>query len=1397
MSEESRPAGNAKRARKLSEEAQALLQRRGGVNDAIRASGESTGMARAQWTGRSAPLSSWQESIWFIDRLEPELAIYNRPAWLRLRGKLDYGALEQSLREIFRRHAVLRSRVVLEDERPVQIRLDDFDFRLPVVDLAAHRDNERASAYASIVEMEARAGFDLSSGPFARGRLIRLSDDEHVLLFTAHHIAFDGWSADVFFRELGELYGARAMRRPSTLPELEFQYADFASWQRKRLGAASVEQAVAYWLAQLAGAPPLLELPSDRKRPAVRTHAAGRVSAVLPTRLVRELQLIGRSEDATLFMTMLAATQLLLSRLSGEDDIVIGVPVAGRTQRATESMLGCFINVLPIRTCVTDDCSFRQLLARVRATVLDAFTHQDLPFDVLVERLKPERSSSHTPVTQVLFNYRNTPAPELEFEGLAASPEVPPATTVIPDLEIDIEQGADGLRCVALYSTELFDGSTIERWLGHFRTLLEGIVTAPDEQSSRLPLLSESERRGILEDWNPAGRDYSEAGTIEALVEDAARQSPDAIAVVAGDATLSYRELNDRANQLAHELMKRGAASDVLVGLYVDRSPAMMIALLGIMKSGAAYVPLDSSLPAERIGYMMRDSGIGIMVVGGAARASVPQFGGDVVDVDDESLRMNSRANPGVATSGDATAYVIYTSGSTGTPKGVQVTRRALTNLLLSAREWFGLSRAERLLAVASISFDIAGVDVWLPWIVGATTVVASREDAADGERLRALIDRHDVTFMQATPATWQLLLASGWSGKGDMQCVSSGDVLPPDVGARLAACTGRTWNLYGPTETTIWSTGFLLDDPGRPMLIGRPIANTRCYVLDSHRNPQPPGVIGELWIAGGGVARGYLNAPELTRDRFVADTFSDMEGDRMYRSGDLARYTADGNLELAGRADTQVKIRGFRIELGEIESVLERHARIEQAAVVVREDVVGDKRLVAYVVADGDMPHPDDLRAHLAAFVPDYMLPSAYAELGAMPLTANGKIDRRALLQLDAPHSTADSIDVAPNGYVEQQLRQIWVELLGRDDVGVADDFFRLGGHSLLAVAMMERVAAVFGIRPPLSVLFAAPTIQRLAAALVDRAQPDDSPIVCVQEGEQGRAPFFLFHGDIAGSGLYSRRLAKYLDAAQPVFTMGPHRIGGPATIHAMAADLLPHVVAVQPTGPYYFAGYCNGGMVALEIAQRLRARGDAVDMLAVIDASAQNAQLRILADVVRRITRIAGFDERRQTDTFMRMHEPALRFLREELPPIDKSSGFGARIRFAGALAALILRRASRRVWRSALGAVGLRQPEPAVVEDGPEKLTPETRRLRRELAHITRAMRSYIPLEYDGTITVIGASDGTMGGAGDQLRHWRAVGKQVEHVVIPGDHNTIVTDNLDSLAAELDVRLRRLAG
>ncbi len=1025
------------------------------------------------------PLSFAQQRLWFLEQLEPGGSAYSLFEAVRLEGPLDIELLGRVFTEIVRRQESLRTRFAEEDGQEGGEAVQIVDPARPArpfaprqVDLRALPVRQREPEALRRAAAEARVPFDLTRGDLLRVTLYRTDDEQHVMLLAVHHIVSDGWSMGVLVAEVTALYTAFAQGQPSPLPELPVQYGDFAVWQRGWLAGEVLDQQVGYWKRQLAGAPPVLELPTDRPRPAEQTFRGTRRPVVVSGELVRSLRL----EGATPFMTLLAAFQAVLGRYTGTSDVVIGSPIANRRQSEVEKLIGFFVNTLVLRTDLNGDPPFLELVRRVRQVALGAFAHQDLPFEKLVDELRPERALSHSPLFQVLFNLQNAPAPKIELADLTLTPLDVEHAEVPFNLTLMLWEGAEGLTGWLEYSTDLFDASTMDRLVEHWRTFLTSGLADPGVPISDLPLLSGPERRQLLEEPNNTRVEHPRDTLIHELFAAQAARTPQAPAVSFGGQTLTYRELDERANRLAHHLRRLGVGPEALVGLRVERSERMVVGLLGILKSGGAYVPLDPSHPEERLAMVLEDAEVKVLVT--------DDF------LDQEAIAAESAVAPVRWTDEESLAYVIYTSGSTGRPKGVQLPHRAVVNFLRSMAVRPGMTAGDVLPAVTTLSFNIAGLEIYLPLMVGGRIEVVSREETADGRRLAERMADSGATVMQATPATWRLLVESGWEGLPGLKGLCGGEALPRELAEALLVRGVELWNVYGPTETAIWSAAGEVLSEEAPVRLGQPLDNTRFYVVDRSFHLVPVGVPGELLIAGDGVARGYFKKADLTAEKFVADSFSGEPGARLYRTGDLVRWRR-GELEFLGRIDHQVKVRGFRIELGEIEACLGRHPTIAQAVVTARGEG-GEKRLAAYLVArQGEaVPGISELRAFLQETLPDYMVPAVFVVLDVLPLNPSGKVDRKALPE---PNAAASAEYVAPRGATEERLAAIWAEVLRVERVGAEDVFFDLGGHSLLATRVMSRVRQAFSVDLPLRRLFEAPTVAGLARA-IDQALGEGS---------------------------------------------------------------------------------------------------------------------------------------------------------------------------------------------------------------------------------------------------------------------------------------------------------------
>jgi amino acid adenylation domain-containing protein/non-ribosomal peptide synthase protein (TIGR01720 family) len=1063
-----------------------------------------------------APLSFAQQRLWFLNELIPNSHAYNIPVAYRLAGTLDVAALDSALKEIVRRHEVLRTTFSPADGNPVQRVGGSTAFALDVLDLSGLPDRDAQARRLS--REDAHRPFDLVRGPVLRARLLKLGPEEHLLTLCFHHIAFDGWSTRVFSSELSALYDAFAAGRPSPLPDLPIQYADFADWQRRWLTGDTLETHLAYWRRQLEGVK-ALELPLDRPRPRIQTFRGAQKAFELPGDVAQKLAALRRRQGVTTFMQVLAAFQVLLHRYSGQDDIVVGSAIAGRNRAETEGLIGFFVNTLALRTDLSGDPTFRELLRRVKEACLDAYAHEDLPFERIVEELAPKRDLSRHPLFQVMLTLQEAAPANAPGEGLRMTPESPELNVAKFDLTLSMAETPGGLVGVFEYNTDLFEASTVARMAGHFRMLLESIARDPDRPLSTLALLTGPERRQMLEEWNDTRADYPDRECIHHQFEVQADRTPGGVAVSWRGESLTYRELDARANQLAHHLKGMGVGPDTLVALCVERSIEAVVGILGILKAGGAYVPLDPAYPKERLAFMLEDARAGVLVTQRRLHAGLPPHAGRVVCIDEDwpAIAREPASRPEGGASPAHLAYVIYTSGSTGKPKGVLIEHRGLSNLITAVIRVFRAGAQSRMLQLSSLSFDASVWEIFTALLSGARLCIPGEARAPVGLELLRLLKQERVTIGMFTPAALKSLPHDGLP---DLQTiVAGGDVCTQELVERWAP-QRRFINAYGPTEITVCcAVAVCTPALQAPPPIGRPLANTRIYLLDAHRNPVPVGVPGEIYVGGAGVARGYLNRPELTAERFVADPFHrGGAGARLYRTGDLARYRPDGNLEFLGRADRQVKVRGIRIEPGEIEAALGEHPLVEDAAVVADADTHGDARLVAYLVPrrpEGEEPFPrkasdalrHDLRSFLATRLPESMVPSVFVEVASWPMTPSGKVDRKALPVPERLRSAGPQAQETPRTEVERVVADAWAQLLGVERVGLYENFFDLGGHSLLIPQVQARLTQALKREIPAVAFFEHPTVASLARHVAEAGEVSAPLQTRMARGEARRA--------------------------------------------------------------------------------------------------------------------------------------------------------------------------------------------------------------------------------------------------------------------------------------------------
>ncbi|WP_447599366.1 amino acid adenylation domain-containing protein [Nitrospira sp. Nam80] len=1051
------------------------------------------------------PLSFSQERLWFLDQLESGSSFYHLAAALRLRGPFDPAAAEQALNRIASRHDVLRTTLVTIDGRPVQRIAPGMRVSFSLIDLEASEE-DRETAIGRLAADHVRQPFKLHDGPLWRVAVVNVGPHDHVLLLTMHHIISDGWSLGLLVREFSAFYREYTGGLPSDLPVLPIQYADYARWQRERYVCRTLEESLAYWRNRLGTGLPTLTLQTDRPRPPSQSYRGAVHSFVLPPTLVESLKSFSRRQNATLFTTMLAAFQVLLSRYSGQEEFAVGTPVANRTHHEIEPLIGCFVNTVVLRTDLSGDPSLREVIGRARETVLGAQAHQDCPFEKLVDALQPVRDLSYSPLFQVMFSLDQdhlqwVDVPDIEVTRLKA--ELQHSRF---DLTLDLTERDGGLTGELEYSTDLFEAETITRLVRHYRLVLAQLLGAPETRLSEVELLTEAERHCAVVDWNATAAAYPDDRCVQQLVDEQADRTPEAVAVRDAEQALTYRELQGRAARVADALVAAGVGPEACVGLCVERSVAMVVGLLGILKAGAAYVPLDPRYPTERLALMMEDARVAGLVTQRALTDRLPACGAPVLYVHpDGTLPADPPpARRPAAGHSAQTAYVIYTSGSTGRPKGVMIAHRSVVNFLWAMQALLGLSARDRVVAVTSLSFDIAVLEVFLPLMVGAEMALAEAETASDGTKLMHWVEATHPTVMQATPATWRMLLEAGWQGLAGGTLLCGGEALAPDLAARLGRAGTALWNVYGPTETTVWSAAQRIDNAAGPILIGRPLANTDLYVLDRRLQLVPVGVVGELYIGGAGLATGYWGRPDLTAERFVPHPFRD-DGTRLYRTGDLGRRRADGTLECLGRVDQQVKLRGYRIEPGEIEARLVEYPPITHAVVVVREEPAGPKRLVGYLVASEPVA-ASELREFLRRRLPEYMIPATFVVLDKLPLTPNGKVDRKALPAPEEGRGVARPY-AAPRTELEATLAAVWRDVLGAARVGIHDNFFELGGDSILSIQVVSRVRQQ-GIALTPRQLFQQQTIAELATVVTradisladDTADLGDIPLTPIQ---------------------------------------------------------------------------------------------------------------------------------------------------------------------------------------------------------------------------------------------------------------------------------------------------------
>jgi amino acid adenylation domain-containing protein len=1157
------------------------------------------------------PLSFAQQRLWFIERLLPEGAIYNMAFGVRLIGSLNVDALERSFGEIIRRHEVLRTSFPIVDGTPVQHIAPAGPINLRVIDLSALDHGQREDKVRALNALEEQKPFDIASGPLMRMMLLKISEQEHVLLLTMHHIINDGWSTGVLVKEVAEFYRAYSLGEAPQIEELPIQYGDYALWQRESLQGEVLEAQLAYWRENLAGAPAAIDLPTDKPRPTVKTSSGAEKSVFMGNGLLHRLKSFSQQEGVSLFMLMLAAFKVLLYRYTSQEDILVGTPIAGRNRSEMERLIGFFINTLVLRTDLSGDPTFYELLGRVRKVALGAFKHQDIPFEKLVEELQPERDTSREPLLQVVFVVQNAPTEPLQLPGLTLSSLPATSSSSEFDLTLVINESGEDVGASINYATDLFEERSIERLLRHYHTLLEDIVTNPGKRISRLSLLSEAERAQLLPHFSGEESTHKNTACIHELFQQQVEQSPDAIALAYEGEQLTYKELNERANQVAHYLISRGVKAETLVGICMERGFEMIVGLLGVLKAGGAYVPLDPAYPKARLEYMVRDSGAELILTQQRLIEQMPETSAEKVSIDGqwEEISRQSRENTASKVDADNLAYVMYTSGSTGEPKGVMVQHKGLVNLSYAQGELFDVSPEDRVLQFASISFDASISEIMMALSRGARLCLARQSELIPGPEFVKMLEREKISNVTMPPSALAVMPEAEL--KEMKTLIVAGETCSAEI-VRKWKKGRRMYNAYGPTETSVCATAGECEGGNRRPDIGEAIKNTNVYILDKEMEIVPVGVSGEIYVGGEGLARGYKGRAEVTADKYRPNPHGG-KGERMYATGDIGRRRDDGKIEYIGRKDEQVKVRGFRIETGEIESALIQHEFVRDAVVSLYNAGNGNNQLIGYVVPEREHEiSASDLKQFLSQRIPEYMLPAAFISLSSIPLTPNGKVDRRNLPLPDLQRLRVQKDCVAPSTESEMAVAAIWKDVLGLSEVSIDESFFDIGGHSLSLVQVQSRLNSRFETDVAMIELFRYSTIRRLAEYLDQAELSSDSalrkPPSLLAELRAGDSdhPLFLIHG--MGGGIFNYRdLASQFDGNQAVYGIQAMGLDGSEEpfdrVELMASHYIEVMRERQPEGPYFLGGASFGGLVAYEMAQLLSAQKQKVDFLALID--------------------------------------------------------------------------------------------------------------------------------------------------------------------------------------------------
>jgi amino acid adenylation domain-containing protein len=1161
-----------------------------------------------------APATEPQIEIWtscLIGGNDASCA-YNDSSGIVLTGVFDTDAMMNALQALSNRHEALRTVFSADGARIIVY--NNPEISVDYHDLSAQDDEQNKLFIKNYNRQLAITPLDLVNGPLFKVAILKLNYDEHQVIMLMHHIVCDGWSVGIIMQDLSALYSAFAQNETPQLPSAP-KFSEYAIAEIELSRTVEHQKTEQYWLDQFKGSNHLLDVPTDNPRPSPRTYKSNRADFSLDAGLVGNLKLLARKAGTSFVSTVMASFEVFLHQLTGQDEIIIGLPAAGQSATGNFGLVGHCVNLLPLRSLPKGDSSFIDYLKERKSPVLDAYDHQMYTFGSLLKKLNIPRDASRLPLVPIVFNIDIGMDEGIGFHNLKHRYINNPREYETFEIFLNITDHKGMLTFEWSYNTQLFELATISRFMDTLEHLLREVVKTPDTPISKLPVLNAAEIKVQLDKWNDTKVAYPKEKPLHQIISETAAQYPNSIALKFNNEELTYKQLNQKANQMAAVLIENGVKPNDKVAISLDRSAELVVALLAIIKAGATYIPLDPVFPINRINYMLEDSAAVVLLTSKNYRGQYVSNAKEII-LEEVLLTLSAypTTDPEVEVKGEDLIYILYTSGSTGQPKGVQIKHHNVVNFLYSMQKQPGLTAADKLLAVTTISFDIAGLELWLPLITGAQIVLADAATAKDGNALLGIIKKDKITVMQATPYTWRIMLEAGWD-KEKIKVICGGEALPMDLAQRILDKSTSLWNVYGPTETTIWSTLKEITANEGFISIGKPIDNTAIYILDPFQNMLSPGVAGEIYIAGEGVAQGYLNQPELTAEKFVSDPFSDELKAKMYRTGDLGTFTPDGNLMYLSRIDAQVKIRGYRIETGEIEFNLAKEDTIKQAVVIARADNNGVDKLVAYIVLQEGTQQAEDnselihqWRVNLKTSVPDYMVPDNFIVIDAMPMTPNGKVDKKTLAAQDI--ETVQTVSyVAPRTDVEKMVADIWIELLGIEQVGIYDNFFELGGHSLIAVQVMARIETETGKRLPLAVLFENSTVEKLSLMLEmdGKSITWDSLVPIKPNGT--KVPIYIVHG--AGLNvLLFNTLAKHMDTDQPVYGLQAKGLNGVdeplSRIEDIAAHYISSIRAQNPDGPYALAGFSFGGIIAYEMAKQLMALNKDVRMLAMFDTYA-----------------------------------------------------------------------------------------------------------------------------------------------------------------------------------------------